>query len=455
MIIWEGIVPAENPWHHGLEPRIFNQVEHIVGKFAEQTDSRPRAEIGGVRAGGGVGFMHAERQLLVRAEYRDQVVGILQRSDLGRASVSPSNDEPVTRGVRLLSFDESLDRPPGWVLSLVDEIDAELGRGIVTPHHVLTVAPEMGPCPATEPREVEYGIEPYPGVCRENSGAGVLIYIADTGVLKGAENSHSWLQGVTSDRASHPWLTEVKSEEDTLPPPAQRDGEEVQPIDPYDGHGTFVAGVARCMAPEADIIVDNVFRTAGSALEKDFIQALDRALRLGVNIFHLSVVAPTRNDIALLSLESWLERLGDYKGIVCVVPAGNSGTQRPCWPAASPRTISVGALAADWRTRADFSNYGGWVDVYAPGRDLINAYASGIYTCKDAPYTGEEREFYGMARWSGTSFSSPLVTGLIAARMSRCGENAQQAAAALLAEARSQAIPGVGPVLLPPGDVRR
>jgi len=448
-------VPAENPWYHELEPRIRNQVEHIVGKFAEQTDSRPRAEIGGVRADGGVSSMHAERQLLVRTEYRDQVVGILQRSDLGRASVSPSNDEPVTRGVRLLSFDESPDRPPGWVLSLVDEIDAELGRGIATPHHVLTVAGDLGPCPATEPWEVEYEIEPYPGVCRENSGAGVLIYIADTGVLKGAENSHPWLHGVTPDRASHPWLAGVRSDEDKLPSPTQRDGEEIQPIDPYNGHGTFVAGVVRCMAPEADIIVDNVFGTAGSALEKDFIQALDRALGLGVNIFHLSVVAPTRNDIALLSLEGWLERLDEYKGIVCVVPAGNSGTRRPCWPAASPRTISVGALAADWRTRADFSNYGGWVDVYAPGRDLINAYASGVYTCKDAPYTGKKREFYGMAKWSGTSFSSPIVTGLIAARMSRSGENAQQAAAALLAEARSQATPGVGPVLLPRGDVRQ
>jgi subtilisin family serine protease len=259
--------------------------------------------------------------------------------------------------------------------------------------------------------------------------------VADTGLLDGAAAAHSWLHGVQGDP-------------DPLPKPLA-DG--TQPIPPYTGHGTFVAGVARCIAPQADVFVANIFNAAGSALESDFVQKLDAALNLGADIFNLSVVAPTRNDIPLQAFRAWLENVvPQYKGVVCIVAAGNSGSRLPEWPAAFPGTVSVGALASDLHTRADFSNYGGWVDVYAPGRDLINAYATGTYTCHDAPYAGQQRKFYGMAKWSGTSFSTPVVTGLIAARMSRTGENGRQAAEALLAQARTQAIPEVGAILLPP-----
>jgi subtilisin family serine protease len=206
------------------------------------------------------------------------------------------------------------------------------------------------------------------------------------------------------------------------------------------------------MAPGAHIYVDNVFKVAGSTPELHLARHLDAALAHGYDLYHLSVAAPTRKDLPLLSFEGWMRRLRQYKGAKCVVAAGNSGLSLPTWPAAFTEVVSVGALAADWRSRALFSNYGPWVDVYAPGRDLINAFAIGTYRCYTHPYKPQHRKFYGMAKWSGTSFSTPVVTGLIAARMSRTGENGQEAAAALLAQARSQAIPGVGALLLPYGN---
>ncbi len=62
----------------------------------------------------------------------------------------------------------------------------------------------------------------------------------------------------------------------------------------------------------------------------------------------------------------------------------------------------------------------------------------------------QSRSFNGMARWAGTSFSAPLVAGLIAREMVQSGLSAADAAQALLNQAQAHAIPGVGPVLYPP-----
>lgn len=429
-------MPESNDSDAELEPRIATQVNRIVGTFKERGIEIACAPA----ADRGVDYVYAEGQLLVREQYLNEVYEIL----------NPGYSVDFDRVTRLSPGVSLITQVPSHgprVFDTLRTIDRTLGVGIATPNHVLTVAPG-GPCPATEPEPVYFGSEPYPPVSTRDSGAGVLIYIADTGLFEavtdaGYLHDHPWLAGVR--KARDPDGTEQHWDAPLGAP--LPDG--TRPIPPYAGHGTFVAGVARCMAPHADVIVSNVFRIAGSALESDFVLDLNYALELGVDIFNLSITAPTRAELPLLGFDGFLRRLHQYKGVICVVAAGNDGRRKPTWPAAYPGMLAVGALGRDWHGRASFSNHGGWVDVYAPGRDLVNAYTSGTYVCDDPPYTGQRRQFHGMASWSGTSFSTPLVTGLIAARMSRTGEDGQQAAAALLAEAQAQAIPGVGAILLP------
>jgi hypothetical protein len=416
-------------WREFVVPKVADETDLIIRSFAEGPDGR---EIEVVTANGGIDFMYAEGEILVREEHLARVLEILEqptRGDLERDE--PDRIQRVIEGVVLLRLGGERF---SLALDALEEIDRQLSPGIATPNQVLTVAGGHGSgCSATEPQEVYYDIEPFPSVCHDGGGAGVLIYMADTGLLQDAA-THSWLQGVQ--------MRNLIEDVDPLGP-----GDPPQ-IPPCAGHGTFGAGVLRCMAPDAQIIMTRALLYGGSQVESDLVPVLESALSLGADIFHLTMACLSRNDQPLIGFEAWLRLLRRVDAI-CIAPAGNCGFDRPEWPAAFPGVIAVGALGGDWRGRATFSNFGPWVDVYAPGRDLVNAFAIGTYTCYVHPYTGQIRNFYGMAKWSGTSFSTPIVSGLIAARMSRTGENARQAAAALLAEARSQAIPGVGPVLLP------
>jgi subtilisin family serine protease len=420
-------------WRNGLRPKVADEIEHIVEAFRDHPDGGKQITV--VPVNGGVDHMYAEGEVLVRDEHLDRVLEVIEhpgRADLERDE--PGRIRRVNAGHVLLTLGE----PHAVVADALELVDGQLGRGIATPNHVLTVCAdgELIMCPATEPEEVYYESERWPSG-NHDGGAGVRVYMADNGLLRDAAEGHPWLDGV-----------EVQDPERDYDPRKPLQGNPPK-IPPYTGHGTFVAGVVRTMAPSAEVIVTNVFSVAGSTLESDFVARLESAFRLGADIFQLNVAGPSRNDLPLIAFGEWIRRLCNSKGAVCLAPAGNSSRRRPVWPAAFPEVISVGALGSDWRGRASFSNYGPWVDVYAPGRDLVNAYATGTYNCHVYPYAGRVRNFYGMAKWSGTSFSTPIVSGLIAARMSRTGENARQAAHALLADARAHAIPGVGPVLLP------
>ncbi len=93
------------------------------------------------------------------------------------------------------------------------------------------------------------------------------------------------------------------------------------------------------------------------------------------------------------------EAITDAKdaGIITVVSAGNANREASTTiPAACPDAITVGALDEN-DAKASFSNYGDMVDIYAPGTDMYTTALNNGYTTQN-----------------GTSFSAPLVTGLVA-----------------------------------------
>ncbi|SDY41944.1 Subtilase family protein [Amycolatopsis xylanica] len=396
--------------------RLEAQIELILAKLSDpERNRRVGAAPSDWREKDEIEYLYHEEHCLVRDE------------DLARlqAIVGGEPVDHMMNGVTLL-WVEGSDVP-----EMMREVDARLGVGVATPNHVLSITP-VHCCPATEP-EVTAACKPDPGVCPGDAGDGIVVSVVDTGLLASAPAEHAWLSGVTGDI------------ENPFGP-----GNLIQP---YAGHGTFIAGVVRCMAPRSTVIVEAGLRNAGAQFESEIVKGLDATLNEMPDVISLSAGGRTRDNLPLLGFEVFYQnRLRHYKGVVLVAAAGNDGDRGPFWPAAFPWAVSVGALSANWRTRASFSDFGGWVDVYAPGEQLVNAYATGTFVCEEPPHAGERREFTGLARWSGTSFSTPLVAGLIAARMSRTGENGRQAADALLAAARAAALPGVGPVLLPCAD---
>jgi subtilisin family serine protease len=396
---------------------ILRAFEGQVEVFPEDWEKRPE----------GADYLYRTGAVLVRDKDVPRVIELFQG---GRP-----DDGGIGGVTRLLLPDRVPPEAPedrSLTQRFLKYADLRLGRGVVTPEHLFYVTPSVSPCPATEPEEVMPGTPPDPVLptpflsAGAADGRGVKVVVLDVG-WSDAPAAY-WLNGVTGD------------------PENAFDGS--GHIKPYAGHGTFIAGVMRAIARNVEIVVKSYFTTAGAMWEFDLAQALDEILDLAPDIISLSAGTRTRFDLAPLALDVFIQtRLNRVNGLTLVAAAGNESSRDYFWPAAFPEAVGVGALADNGRNRASFSNFDGWVDVYAPGEHLVNAFLTGDYECTEPPNTGRLRSFQGMARWSGTSFATPLVAGLIAGRMSVTGESAKQAADALLAFALTQPEPGTGPVL--------
>jgi subtilisin family serine protease len=313
---------------------------------------------------------------------------------------------------------------------LLEEVDRDnAGVDVARPDHIVYLTPRgYGQlCPATEP-ELPLGKGPVPPPTgNREAGRGVRVSVVDSGWYAAAEAN-----------PETPWLAgNIEGDLETV---------DQEAIHPYAGHGTFVAGVIRCLAPATYIEIEGVLTKAGAVFESEITKELNEAMtdKDRPQLISISAGCRTRRDLGLIGFEALAQKYELTKGdgaVLVVAAAGNDATKRPFYPAAYPWVLSVGALDEDM-TVSDFSNYGDWVDVYAHGRDLVNAFPTGTYTCHEPAHAGEVRSFTGMAQWSGTSFATPVVTGLIAAHMSEHGVGARAAVDALVAAGKQVTDPG-------------
>jgi len=187
-------------------------------------------------------------------------------------------------------------------------------------------------------------------------------------------------------------------------------------LDPAAGHGTFIAGLVEQVAPGAKVEVWHVLAPEGDGNEVDIAARID--------------ALPPRNAqgdrgcVLNLSFGGYVMEHGDVlagaileaqaRGYVVVSSAGNDGVCTPTIPASLPEVVGVGAIGPDGP--ALFSNYGPWVRACAPGVDIVSTFFQKFEGAETppSPIDPDPDNFYNWARWSGTSFSAPIVAGVLA-----------------------------------------
>ena len=167
------------------------------------------------------------------------------------------------------------------------------------------------------------------------------------------------------------------------------------------GHGTAVAGtvspgsnnqIGVCgVAWSNPILPVRVLDANGSGTYSAMANGIIYAADSGAKVINLSLGGTSSSRTLQDAINyAW------NKQCVIVAAAGNNGSNIAFYPAACSNVVAVSATDAT-DTRPTWSNFGSYVDVSAPGVDILSVYGSDQY-----------------AAWNGTSFSSPVTSGVVA-----------------------------------------
>jgi Subtilase family len=138
------------------------------------------------------------------------------------------------------------------------------------------------------------------------------------------------------------------------------------------GHGTFNASIVLNLCPSSRIYPIKIFSNIGSGPEEALLEGVRAASKSRFKLVLLSF--GSRGELSS-AFNAEMKNLLD-SGALVIAPAGNEGGSQQYYPAASPGVISVAAVTANGLL-ADFSTYGKWVTIAAPGVGLVGQTLNG------------------------------------------------------------------------------
>ncbi len=188
-------------------------------------------------------------------------------------------------------------------------------------------------------------------------------------------------------------------------------------------HGTFCAGIAAAATDNGDGIAGAGWNckimplkvsNPDSGLTSGAIAgAFEYAVDKRASIISMSFGGP--GDPGVPEFFQSLVDMATRSGVLCVAAAGNDSDSIRVYPAACDHVLAVAATDFG-NARADFSNWGPWVDVAAPGSSMWSTISQN-YTFTDLDqifyiflfgWDGVNPYMYG----DGTSFACPLTAGV-------------------------------------------
>lgn len=358
----------------------------------------------------GTTALHRKDQILVATRHADRAHDTVER-------YTERRDDLLDVGVTRLHLRPDAGVHPMEVIGQLRTHDD--GPMAVSLNHLMRGEPEYDGGPYGLPKPCAPMPKP---TAVDTSARRVFAGVIDTGIV-----SHPWF-------ADSDWFAQV-SPDQLDPIPAKVDYE----LETQTGHGTFVAGTLLRQAPTAFLMIERALGDDGVGDELDILRSLARlrgrmrASGETLDVLNLSLGGYTFDDEPSPLLAESLSQFG--KQTVIVVAAGNSGSNRPFWPATLKSCVAVGALEPDGTRRAEFSNHGWWVDACSVGANVCG------------PFINDGHEFFGFAEWSGTSFAAPRVAGAIAGFAASKHLSAIEAAETLLDSGSRQCHPDFGVVV--------